>query len=68
MGRAGIEPATLGLRVDAGGFEHSRQASRIRTVEPKCLGCSRGRSSLVVDPALTRIVVHSANDLCWPEP
>jgi hypothetical protein len=64
MGRAGIEPATLGLRVDAGGFGRSREVSRIRTVEPRCLGCSGSGSSLVVDPVLTRIVAHRANNLC----
>ena len=37
MGRAGIEPATLGLKVEAGGFACSRVNSLCGTVEPNQL-------------------------------
>jgi hypothetical protein len=38
MGRAGIKPATLGLRVDACGFAGSRMSSGTGLVEQNRLG------------------------------
>ena len=38
MGRAGIEPATLGLKVDAAGFASSRSSSRRGIVKPNRIG------------------------------
>jgi hypothetical protein len=63
VGRAGIEPATLGLKVDATGFACSRVSSQDGTVEPDRLTCHRVLSRHPVDPALTRSVFHSGNAL-----
>src|SRR5438445_11580818 len=63
MGRAGLEPATLGLKVDAAGFAYSRVSSQDGTVEPNRLTCHRVLSRHPVDPALTRSVFHSGNAL-----
>jgi hypothetical protein len=54
MGRAGIEPATLGLKVDHDAFGCSREGSETRLVERNQLEPGRPDSRAVVDPALTR--------------
>ena len=61
MGRAGIEPATLGLKVDAAGFACSRVSSQGGIVEPNRLTCHRVLLGHPVDPVLTRSVFQSGN-------
>src|SRR2546421_1135732 len=53
MGRAGIEPATLGLKVDATGFACSRVSLQGGMVEPNRLTCHRVLLGQPVDLALT---------------
>ena len=53
VGRAGIEPATLGLKVDATGFACSRSSSQGGLVKPigsGDLGCIRNTLLTCVDP------------------
>ena len=50
----GIEPTTLGLKVNATEFACFRVSSRTRTVERIRIGCSRLVERALVDPALTR--------------
>jgi hypothetical protein len=63
MGRAGIEPATLGLKVDAAGFACCRGSSRGGTVKANPIGCHRLLAGHRVDPVLTRMVVERVNHL-----
>ncbi len=53
MGRAGFEPATLGLRVVGGGLATTRELCRTRMVELGRLGSPRTNSRALVDFALT---------------
>jgi hypothetical protein len=58
MGRAGIEPATLGLKVITAEFGSYRVSSRRRVVARIRFGCSRLVERALVDPALTPTVVY----------
>lgn len=53
MGRVGIEPTTLGLRVDDGAVVAIRKAWRSRIVRPNVLGRVGASSRRLVDFALT---------------
>jgi hypothetical protein len=53
MGRAGFEPATLGLKVDPAGFVCSRVSRQGGMVEPNRLTCQRVLLGHAVDPTLT---------------
>ena len=61
MGRAGIEPATLGLRVEGEGFRCSRALWETPLIEPKRLASVRAFSRRLVDLVLTRFVVVAVN-------
>ena|SRR5438034_7569538 len=53
MGRAGFEPATLGLKVDGAWFGGSRRNWESRIITPKWLGRLAAPLEPLVDPALT---------------
>jgi hypothetical protein len=61
MGRAGIEPATLGLKVDAGVFWALGDGGRKRVVEPNQFGCLWVLWGKLVDLLLTPSVAIAGN-------
>ena len=65
MGRAGFEPATLGLKVDGGRFADPREGGQTRTVEQKRLGLNRPVSGLLVDPGLTPASRATGPEMLW---
>jgi hypothetical protein len=68
MGRAGIEPATLGLRVAGVDFGRSRRTSQRPTVEPDHFERHGRLWICIVDPTLTRLVVLEGNSLALVHP
>jgi hypothetical protein len=64
MGRAGIEPATLGLKVDAAEFGRSRDSSQTAIDKPNQLASHPPCSLAPVDPALTHPVPCFGNERC----
>jgi hypothetical protein len=63
MGRAGIEPATLGLRVDDGLSGRLARYSPQRLTEPNHLGSSGVLSHRLVDLLLTQSAVCVDNNV-----